>query len=108
MMCIINLQIFRKSQGFNFGEILRQSCRLFCYFKRKNMKSTGIILLLISSFILVLLVVMSSYNVAFPAVFYLTCIGQFIFLISVYKILTDKYTTDKTFNDWYEDAPRAK
>lgn len=72
------------------------------------MKSTGIILLLISSFILVLLVVLVSYNVAFPAVFYLTCIGQFILLLSVYKILTDKYTTNKTFKDWYEDVPKAE
>jgi len=26
---------------------------------------------------------------------------------TVYKVLTDKYTTDKTFDDWYEDHPMS-
>ncbi|AVR44358.1 hypothetical protein C7S20_03285 [Christiangramia fulva] len=70
------------------------------------MKRTGIILLSISTLILVSLVVLSSANVAFPIVFYLTVIGQVIFMLSVFKILTDKYHTEKTFDDWYEDSPR--
>ena len=31
------------------------------------------------------------------------CFGQLIFLITVYRILTEKYTTNKTFEDLYED-----
>ncbi|MDT0687423.1 hypothetical protein [Autumnicola psychrophila] len=69
------------------------------------MKITAIILLTITTIILVGLTVMSFYNVDFPIVFYLTCAGQAIFIFTVYKVLTDKYSTEKTFNDWYEDYP---
>lgn len=70
------------------------------------MKSTGIILLSIATLILISLVVLSAYNFPFPIVFYLTVAGQLIFMLSVYKILTENYHTDKTFEDWYEDCPR--
>ncbi|SDW81974.1 hypothetical protein [Flavobacterium degerlachei] len=32
-------------------------------------------------------------------------IGYFLILFMVYKVLTDKYSTTKTFKDWYEDQP---
>ncbi len=70
------------------------------------MKSTGIILLSIATLLLIGLVFLSAANVAFPWVFYLTLIGQLIFMLSVYKILTENYQTEKTFDDWYEDCPR--
>ncbi|MDT0690969.1 hypothetical protein RM549_14325 [Salegentibacter sp. F188] len=69
------------------------------------MKNTAMILLTITTLILVALAVMVSYNVAFPMVFYITCAGQAIFIFTVYKVLTDKYSTEKTFDDWYEDYP---
>lgn len=31
--------------------------------------------------------------------------GYFLILFMVYKVLKDKYTTTKTFKDWYEDHP---
>jgi hypothetical protein len=31
------------------------------------------------------------------------CIGQILLIITVYKVLTDDYTTTKTFEDFYED-----
>ena len=41
----------------------------------------------------------------FNWIFYLTCIGQVIVGVMVYKVLTDNYTTDKTFKHFYEDRP---
>lgn len=67
------------------------------------MKSTGIILLIITTFILVLLTVLVGLGVDFAPLFLLMCAGQLLLIISVYKILTDKYTTTKTFDDFYED-----
>jgi len=32
-------------------------------------------------------------------------IGSFLVPFMVYKVLTDEYTTFKTFKDWYEDNP---
>tara|TARA_Y100000780_G_C13354181_1_gene290204 strand:- start:25 stop:222 length:198 start_codon:yes stop_codon:yes gene_type:complete len=51
---------------------------------------------------------MSSLNVAFNWVFYLTVIGQLFIILMVYRVLTDNYTTDKTFEDFYEDNPIQK
>lgn len=34
--------------------------------------------------------------------------GPILFMYTVYRILKDNYTTDKTFDDWYEDAPRKR
>lgn len=67
------------------------------------MRNSAILFLIITTLVLVSVTVMSSLNVAFPWVFYLTCIGQVLLIITVYKVLTDKYSTEKTFDDWYED-----
>ncbi|EIA09196.1 hypothetical protein HJ01_01582 [Flavobacterium frigoris PS1] len=32
-------------------------------------------------------------------------IGYFLILFMVYKVLRDRYSTTKTFKDWYEDQP---
>lgn len=44
-------------------------------------------------------------NTPLKWVFLLTVIGQFSVLIMVYKVITDNYTTRKTFDDFYEDCP---
>ncbi|HEY9186014.1 MAG TPA: hypothetical protein VIM94_11880 [Salegentibacter sp.] len=69
------------------------------------MKNKPIILLIITSIILVLVTVLSFFNVQFPLVFYLTIIGQAFLIYTVYNVLTNKYKTTKTFDDWYEDHP---
>lgn len=51
---------------------------------------------------------MPYFNFSYSMVFYITVGGQLFFILTVYKILTDKYTTKKTFNDWYEDHPIEK
>ncbi|WP_262510974.1 hypothetical protein [Tenacibaculum gallaicum] len=37
--------------------------------------------------------------------FILTVIGQLLVVLMVYKVLRENYTTDKTFEDFYEDYP---
>jgi hypothetical protein len=73
-----------------------------------NMKLTGIFYLIVTTVILLSLVVMAYYNLPFSIIFYLTVGGQLLLIFTVYKILTDDYSTDKTFDDWYEDHPMGK
>ena len=59
----------------------------------------------ITTMLLVTVTIMVSMNMPFNWVFYLTCIGQVLVGVMVYKVLTDNYTTDKTFKQFYEDRP---
>lgn len=67
------------------------------------MKMSSITYLIITTAVLVLVTILVFFNAGFPIVFYLTCVGQVLLAIAVYKVLTDNYTTEKTFKDWYED-----
>ena len=69
------------------------------------MRQTAHIYVIISSLLLVAIAVMVFYNVSYPIVFYTVLIGQAFWLFTVYKVLTDSYSTEKTFDDWYEDHP---
>lgn len=62
----------------------------------------------ISTLLLATVAVMVFYNVSFKIVFLSVLFGQAWWIFTVYKVLTDKYTTDKTFDDWYEDYPIGK
>ena len=44
-------------------------------------------------------------NVALPVIMTLYCVGIPLILLMVYTVLTDDYTTTKTFKDWYGDHP---
>ena len=59
----------------------------------------------ISTILLVAVAVMVFYNFSFSAVFYTVVAGQAWWLLTVYKVLTNNYSTKKTFEDWYEDHP---
>ena len=48
---------------------------------------------------------MATMNFPFIWVFYVTVLGQIMIVYMVYKVLTDPYETDKTFEDFYEDNP---
>ncbi len=72
------------------------------------MKTSPLFYILITTFLLLTITIMSSLNVAFNWVFYLTVIGQLFIILMVYRVLTDNYTTDKTFEDFYEDNPIQK
>ncbi|HKL36803.1 MAG TPA: hypothetical protein VJ899_10980 [Salegentibacter sp.] len=72
------------------------------------MKNNGITYLILTSILLVIITVLVYFNADFPLIFYLTFFGQFLLIYSVYRILTDKYKTERTFDDWYEDYPHNK
>ncbi|MGB5417456.1 hypothetical protein [Algibacter sp.] len=59
----------------------------------------------VTTFLLVMLTVMAAMNMAFTWVFYTMCLGQVLVVIMTFKVLKDNYTTDKTFENFYEDNP---
>lgn len=67
------------------------------------MKVSSIGLLIFTSLILALLNIFAALGFSFTILFFLMCFGQLMLLLTVYWILTDKYTTKKTFKDLYED-----
>jgi len=72
------------------------------------MKISAISWLVITTCVLLTVTVFSTMNFSFNWLFYLTVLGQVLLVYTVYKILTDNYTTDKTFDDFYEDYPVGK
>lgn len=69
------------------------------------MKNIAYILLIVTTLLLVIVTIFSAIDFPFRWVFYLTSLGQVLLVFTVYKVLTDNYTTDKTFEDFYEDHP---
>ena len=69
------------------------------------MKIPAMTMVALTTLVLVVLTIMSSLNFPFHWVFYLTVVGQIMLIYMVYKVLTDDYQTDKTFEDFYEDYP---
>ncbi|UZH56308.1 hypothetical protein JRG66_05435 [Salinimicrobium tongyeongense] len=72
------------------------------------MKLSAHFYVVITSLLLALVAVMVFYNLPYNAVFFTVLLGQAWWLFTVYKVLTDKYSTNKTFDDWYEDHPVGK
>ena len=70
------------------------------------MKNTAINLVWATTIVLVTVTVLSSLNFPFELIFYLVVFGQLLLIFTVYKVLTDDYKTDKTFDNWYEDHPK--
>ena len=69
------------------------------------MKITAINWLVITTVLLITLCVLANFNISFGIIFGIMLIGQALLILSVYKILRDNYSTDKTFKDLYEDRP---
>ena len=44
-------------------------------------------------------------NTPLQIIMILFIIGSFLIPFMVYEVLTDNYTTTKTFKDWYNDFP---
>ncbi|MGS2727577.1 hypothetical protein ACU8DI_13280 [Psychroserpens sp. BH13MA-6] len=57
----------------------------------------------LATVLLVLLTIAVAVGVSFNVVFLLMCLGQLALLVMVYKVLSDNYTTTKTFKDFYQD-----
>ena len=69
------------------------------------MRSSAMFWVGITTIVLITLTIMASMGFPFNWVFYVTVIGQFMVVYMVYRVLTDNYQTDKTFEDFYEDRP---
>ncbi|MEM6720607.1 MAG: hypothetical protein AAF611_14865 [Bacteroidota bacterium] len=69
------------------------------------MKTNAIFLLGLTTLILITVTIFAAMNMSFGLVFFLVVLGQGLLIFTVYKVLTDDYTTDKTFEDFYEDRP---
>ncbi len=48
----------------------------------------------------------SQFDVALKWMNVLFIVGNFLVIWMVYEVLRDKYSTTKTFKDWYEDKPK--
>jgi TRAP-type C4-dicarboxylate transport system permease small subunit len=69
------------------------------------MKNSAMFWVGVTTFLLITVTIMAAMNLPFNWVFYLTILGQVALVYMVYKVLTDNYTTDKTFKHFYEDNP---
>lgn len=69
------------------------------------MKLSAIFYVIITTILLVAVATMVYFNVPYDMVFYTVIVGQAWWLLTIYKVLSDDYSTDKTFDDWYEDHP---
>ena len=69
------------------------------------MNSSAMFWVGITTLVLITVTIMASMGFPFNWVFYVTVIGQVMVVYMVYKVLTDNYQTDKTFEDFYEDRP---
>ncbi len=72
------------------------------------MKISGMFYVAVTTLLLVTLTIMVAMDISFTWVFYVTVLGQILVAVMVYKVLKDNYTTDKTFDDFYEDHPIGK
>ncbi len=61
--------------------------------------------LVFTTMVLITVTIFATMNFSFGWVFLLTVIGQFMLVITVYKVLRDEYATTKEFKDFYEDRP---
>ncbi|MDV7139869.1 hypothetical protein R3X28_13325 [Maribacter sp. TH_r10] len=69
------------------------------------MKNSAMFWVANTTITLVIVTIMAAMNFSFNWVFYVTVLGQSMVVYMVYKVLTDNYTTKKTFKDFYEDHP---
>ena len=69
------------------------------------MKLSATFYIVITTLLLVAVGVLVYYDFSYRAVWYTVVIGQAWWIFTVYKIITDDYSTEKTFDDWYEDKP---
>lgn len=67
------------------------------------MKDSAYFYVALTTLVLVTVTIMAAMNFPFNWVFYVTVLGQVLVVFMVYKVLKDKYSTTKTFEDFYED-----
>ncbi|MDJ0644789.1 MAG: hypothetical protein QNJ57_02295 [Flavobacteriaceae bacterium] len=65
------------------------------------MKNTAMFLVWFTTIFLVVLTVLASTAIGFQWYFLLVILGHILVVVVVYKVLTDNYTTDKTFDKFF-------
>lgn len=69
------------------------------------MKLNAISLLIITTLVLTTVTIFAAMDFPFGWIFFLTLAGQMLLIYTVFRVLKDDYTTNKTFEDFYEDHP---
>ena len=69
------------------------------------MQNSAMFWVAITTLLLVTVTITAAMSFPYNWVFYLTILGQILVVFMVYKVLTDNYKTNKTFEDFYEDYP---
>ncbi len=69
------------------------------------MKVSAITYIIITTLLLLTVTIFATMGFPFGWVFYSMVFGQVFWVLTVIRVLKDKYTTDKTFDDLYEDYP---
>jgi TRAP-type C4-dicarboxylate transport system permease small subunit len=69
------------------------------------MKTSAMFWVGTTTIVLLTVTIMAAMNFPFNWVFYITVLGQVMIVYMVYRVLTDTYSTNKTFKDFYEDFP---
>lgn len=70
------------------------------------MKNFAMFLVIFTTVFLVVFTVFSQLDVSLRVMNALFISGNILVLLMVYSVLKDRYTTSKTFNNWYEDCPK--
>jgi hypothetical protein len=70
------------------------------------MKNFAIFSVVFTTVFLVVFTVFSQLDVSLRIMNALFISGNILVVLMVYSVLKDKYTTTKTFKDWYEDKPK--
>lgn len=78
-------------------------CQLF---KKIVMKNFALFLVVFTTVYLFVFTVFSQLDFSIKLMNVLFINGNILVLWMVYSVLKDKYTTKKTFKDWYEDRPK--
>jgi len=69
------------------------------------MKNFAIKLVWLTTLYVFIFAALCLLNIPIQVLIIFLFIGYFLILFMVYKVLTDRYSTMKTFKDWYEDQP---
>ncbi len=70
------------------------------------MKNLAMFIVVFTTIFLVVFTLFSQLEVSLRIMNALFLAGNALVLLMVYTVLRDKYTTSKTFKDWYEDRPK--
>ena len=73
--------------------------------KDKAMKNFAIKLVWFTTVYVFVFAGLNQFDVPLRLIMGLHIIGVFLIPFMVYSVLTDNYTTTKTFKDWYENRP---